>query len=120
LALTSPTSGGRSVGVVRWRSNAPEFLSDEIRNIYIYIFIYLTAIGLLPGGNVYKRTYIQPYKEFLWRSHFEDERDITTNLQLVHADVDCFVTSQIHSCNEILSRSAEPVSSATYYLPVAV
>jgi hypothetical protein len=27
--------------------------------IYIYIFIYSTAIGLLPGGSVYKRTYIQ-------------------------------------------------------------
>jgi hypothetical protein len=24
-----------------------------------YIYIYLTAIGLLPGGSVYKRTYIQ-------------------------------------------------------------
>jgi hypothetical protein len=26
LALTSPTSGGRSVGIVRWRTKAPEFL----------------------------------------------------------------------------------------------
>jgi hypothetical protein len=25
----------------------------------IYIYIYLIAIGLLPGGSVYKRTYIQ-------------------------------------------------------------
>jgi hypothetical protein len=25
LALTSPTSGGRSVGIVRWRTIAPEF-----------------------------------------------------------------------------------------------
>jgi hypothetical protein len=25
LALTSPTSGGRSVGIVRWRTKAPEF-----------------------------------------------------------------------------------------------
>jgi hypothetical protein len=24
LALTSPTSGGRSVGIVRWRTKAPE------------------------------------------------------------------------------------------------
>jgi hypothetical protein len=26
LALTSPTSGGRSVGIVRWRLKAPEFV----------------------------------------------------------------------------------------------
>jgi hypothetical protein len=26
LAITSPTSGGRSVGIVRWRTTAPEFL----------------------------------------------------------------------------------------------
>jgi hypothetical protein len=26
LALTSPTSGGRSVGTVRWQTKAPEFL----------------------------------------------------------------------------------------------
>jgi hypothetical protein len=25
LALTSPTSSGRSVGIVRWRTKAPEF-----------------------------------------------------------------------------------------------
>ena len=34
LALTSPTGGGRSVGIVRVRTKATEF-------IYIYIFIYL-------------------------------------------------------------------------------
>jgi hypothetical protein len=26
MALTSPTSGGRSVGIVRWRTEAPEFV----------------------------------------------------------------------------------------------
>jgi hypothetical protein len=26
LALTSPTSGGRSIGIVRWRTKAPEVL----------------------------------------------------------------------------------------------
>jgi hypothetical protein len=25
LALTSPTSGGRSVGIVRWQTKAPQF-----------------------------------------------------------------------------------------------
>jgi hypothetical protein len=32
LALTSPTSGGRSVGIVRWRTKAPEriFLSLQL------------------------------------------------------------------------------------------
>jgi hypothetical protein len=28
LALTSPTSGGRSVGIVRWRTKVPEFFSS--------------------------------------------------------------------------------------------
>jgi hypothetical protein len=27
LALTSPTSGGRSVGIIRWRTKAPELLT---------------------------------------------------------------------------------------------
>jgi hypothetical protein len=30
LALTSPTSGGRSVGIVRWRTTAPEFLVGSV------------------------------------------------------------------------------------------
>jgi len=35
LALTSPTGGGRSVGIVRVRTKATEF------NLYIYIYIYI-------------------------------------------------------------------------------
>jgi hypothetical protein len=35
LALTSPTSGGRSVSIVRWRSKAPEFLFFYIPCIFI-------------------------------------------------------------------------------------
>jgi hypothetical protein len=31
LALTSPTSGGRSVGIVHWRTKAPEFFYDELK-----------------------------------------------------------------------------------------
>jgi hypothetical protein len=46
LALTSPTGGGRSVGIVRWRTNAPVFVY-----YYYYSFIY-TANGVLPGGSV--------------------------------------------------------------------
>jgi hypothetical protein len=30
LALTSPTSGGRSVGIVRLRTKAPEFLVHDV------------------------------------------------------------------------------------------
>jgi hypothetical protein len=30
LALTSPTSGGRSVGIVRLRAKATDFFSDEL------------------------------------------------------------------------------------------
>jgi hypothetical protein len=33
LALTSPTSGGRSVGIVRWRTETPEFLSNGTAQI---------------------------------------------------------------------------------------
>jgi hypothetical protein len=29
LALTSPTSGGRSVGIDRWRTKAPEFTATD-------------------------------------------------------------------------------------------
>jgi hypothetical protein len=32
LALTSPTSGGRSVGIVRWRTKTPEFFVLIIRD----------------------------------------------------------------------------------------
>jgi hypothetical protein len=32
LSLTSPTSGGRSVGIVRWRTKAPEFDSSDETN----------------------------------------------------------------------------------------
>ena len=41
LALTSPTGGGRSVGIVRSRTKATEF------------FLLLTAIGLSPGDSGY-------------------------------------------------------------------
>ena len=34
LALTSPTGGGRSIGIVRVRTKATEF------SLYIYIYIY--------------------------------------------------------------------------------
>jgi hypothetical protein len=30
LALTSPTSGGRSVGIVRWRTKSPEVILSEV------------------------------------------------------------------------------------------
>jgi len=45
LALTSPTGGGRSVGIVRVRTKATEFS-------YIYIYI----VVLLTGINYYIRT----------------------------------------------------------------
>jgi hypothetical protein len=35
LVLTSPTSGGRSVGIVRWRTKAPEFV--------YFVFIYVLS-----------------------------------------------------------------------------
>jgi hypothetical protein len=41
------------------RSPHPNRLQYIYIYIYIYFFFYLTAIGLLPGGSVYKRTYIQ-------------------------------------------------------------
>jgi hypothetical protein len=40
LALTSPTSGGRSVGVVRWRTKVPEFFTVFLLNKYSYTYWY--------------------------------------------------------------------------------
>jgi hypothetical protein len=37
MALTSPKSGGRSVGIVRWRTTATEF------SLIIIILVYLCA-----------------------------------------------------------------------------
>ena len=79
LALTSPTGGGRSVGIVRSRTKATEFYHlpgdaegwhKNIRTpghqvefdagkleVYVYILLLLllllTAIGLSPGGSGY-------------------------------------------------------------------
>jgi hypothetical protein len=40
LALTSPTSGGRSVGIVRWRTEATEFsLALVLGREYIWIHL---------------------------------------------------------------------------------
>jgi hypothetical protein len=36
LALTSPTSGGRSVGIVRWRTEASEFFYRKYKTQEIY------------------------------------------------------------------------------------
>jgi hypothetical protein len=33
LALTSPTSGGRSVGIVRWRTKTPELLVSTLYSV---------------------------------------------------------------------------------------
>jgi hypothetical protein len=33
LALTLPTSGGRSVGIIRWRTQATEFYEDNTQNV---------------------------------------------------------------------------------------
>jgi hypothetical protein len=40
LALTSLTSGGRSVGIVRWRTKAPKF----------YFFIYADEVAISVCG----------------------------------------------------------------------
>jgi len=41
LALTSPTGGGRSVGIVRVRTKATEFSFYTDMHTYIYIYIYM-------------------------------------------------------------------------------
>jgi hypothetical protein len=43
LALTSLTSGGRSVGIVRWRTEATEFII--VANTALYIFSCLLSQG---------------------------------------------------------------------------
>jgi hypothetical protein len=44
LALSLPTSGGRSVGIVRWRTNAPEFccLFVDINAVKKYVKVNLS------------------------------------------------------------------------------
>jgi hypothetical protein len=46
LALTSPTSGGRSVGVVRLRSQVTEFVvvDDEAVSVHLYMFLTLSLL----------------------------------------------------------------------------
>jgi len=42
LALTSPTGGGRSVGIVRVRTKATEFFLVLLRHIVLYsVFLYI-------------------------------------------------------------------------------
>jgi hypothetical protein len=40
LALTSPTSGCRSVGIVRWRTKATELVSKEDKNYRFVTIVY--------------------------------------------------------------------------------
>jgi hypothetical protein len=48
LALTSPTSGGRSVGIVRLRTKAPEFLFFIYRSFqYLWLYIALNVGRLM-------------------------------------------------------------------------
>jgi len=53
LALTSPTGGGRSVGMVRSRTKATEFglvMSIERQMFHIkFIILFLHSIGVLEG-----------------------------------------------------------------------
>ena len=51
LALTSPTGGGRSVGIVRWRTKATEFIIIVVY-MYVYMYIYI---------NIYIYIFIQDY-----------------------------------------------------------
>jgi hypothetical protein len=48
LALTSPTNGGRSVGIVRLRTTATEFGSYENINIIIISGVRLSLLVLRP------------------------------------------------------------------------
>ena len=43
LALTSPTDGGRSVGIVHSRTKATEFIYIYIY-IYVYVYIYIYSV----------------------------------------------------------------------------
>jgi hypothetical protein len=46
LALISPTSGGRSVGIVRWRTKAPEFVVCFIENHSVKDIAWTSDIDL--------------------------------------------------------------------------
>jgi hypothetical protein len=57
LAVTSPTSGGRSVGVVRYRTQATEleFFDQIARPNYRGRIIYIAILTYLGGGVKYFR-----------------------------------------------------------------
>jgi len=44
LALTSPTGGGRSVGIVRVRTKATEFYSTQLYQLCVEKCIVMTAL----------------------------------------------------------------------------
>jgi hypothetical protein len=55
LALTSPTSGGRPVGIVRLRTKDKEFSFLVLFNDAVIIpYVQLRMVGLLPN-NEFKR-----------------------------------------------------------------
>jgi hypothetical protein len=66
LALTSPTSDGRSVGIFRSRTKAKEFFKITIHALYSSLEHALSLPGLLPihqssGNGFQRRTFL-----FLW------------------------------------------------------
>jgi hypothetical protein len=48
LALTSPTSGGRSVGIVRWRTEAPVVLLVRAKYLWRCMLTELLCFWTLP------------------------------------------------------------------------
>ena len=47
LALTSPTGGGRSVGIVRSRTKATEFSLEFSMYMYVCMYVYICLITAL-------------------------------------------------------------------------
>jgi hypothetical protein len=55
LALTSPTSSGRSIGIVRSRTLATEFFITEYLLVYVY---YQLQLGLCPVAVLNNEQYV--------------------------------------------------------------
>jgi hypothetical protein len=67
LALTSPTSGGRSVGihVVHWRTKAPEYLLCVI-TLYVKVKYWKGGEGTLPNYPVNSMLVCSHTLRYLW------------------------------------------------------
>ena len=89
LALTSPTGGGRSVGMVRSRTKATEF-------IYIYIYIYIEYKKCVLTSST---TYVRNISHYRKNSAIQDKK--------LHTDLHVKYPQFLSDFNETLIFSTD-------------